>query len=275
MKYHFILLLTLSFLGSGCLPDAENVNEYTETAPEVNREFIHEKFVFTAEDFEEQLTGLSIAAAEDPAGFLSIAARMLEMPPEYLFLVDKNHVLDSEFLPEDSVDLASYPELIRGRDGLILNRMAAEALVNLSEAAAAEGITLVISSAYRSYEYQQGLFSRFAEKDGEEATARYSARAGMSQHQLGTTVDFGDISNAFSESTAGIWMAENAGEYGWSLSYPQGLEAETGYAWESWHWRWIGTDAVSMQDEYFDGVQQRMMIFWDVNVPRLREAFVR
>lgn len=274
MKYCFIFFLTLSFLGSGCLPDAEKVNEYGETAPEVNRDFIHEKFFFTTEDFAEHLTGLSMAVTEDPAGFLDIAVRMLEMQPEYLLLVDKNHALDPKFQPEDSVNLAFYPELTRGRDGLFLSRKTAEALVKLSGAAAADGVTLVISSAYRSYEYQHGLFSMFADRDGEEAASRYSARAGMSQHQLGTTVDFGDITNAFSESSAGIWMAENAGDFGWSLSYPQDLEAETGYTWESWHWRWIGTDAVKMQDEYFDGIQCRMLVFWNENAPLLREALL-
>jgi len=274
MKYCLILLLTISFIGSGCLPDAAEVNEYKETTPEISRDIIHDKFVFTMEDFEKKLTGLSKAAVKDPRGFLNLAARMLEIKPEYLFLVDKDHALNPEFLPEYSVDLAFHPELTLGRDGLFLDSLAAEALVRLSKAAAADGITLVVSSAYRSYEYQQGLFSRFAERDGETAASRYSARAGTSQHQLGTTVDFGDITNAFSESSAGNWMSENAGDFGWSLSYPQGLEAETGYKWESWHWRWIGTDALAMQNEYFDGVQQRMMIFWNDNVRRLREALI-
>ncbi|MCK5734829.1 MAG: M15 family metallopeptidase, partial [Spirochaetaceae bacterium] len=162
-----------------------------------------------------------------------------------------------------------------GRDDITLDRKAAEALVRLSKAAEAEGLTLRISSAYRSYEYQQALFNRYSERDGEAAASRYSARAGTSQHQLGTTVDFGSITNNFAISAEGIWMEENAGRFGWSLSYPREMEEETGYMWESWHWRWIGTDAVIMQKNFFDGVQQRMLVFWNENATEMRKALMK
>ncbi|RKX87719.1 MAG: hypothetical protein DRP70_07905, partial [Spirochaetes bacterium] len=191
---------------------------------------------------------------------------------EYLVLVDKEHALPEEFIPADILDLDSFDELETGKNGLSLDRKASDALVQLSKAAREDGITLLISSAYRSYGYQQGLFKRYADRDGEEAASRYSARAGTSQHQLGTTVDLGSISDSFAESRAGEWMAENAGGYGWSLSYPRNFEEETGYKWESWHWRWIGVDAVKMQDEFFNGVQQRLLIFWNENASRIREA---
>jgi D-alanyl-D-alanine carboxypeptidase len=157
---------------------------------------------------------------------------------------------------------------------LFLDRKAAEEFVRLSKAAEADGVTLIVSSAYRSFDYQNGLFRRFAERDGEDAASRYSARAGMSQHQLGTTIDLGDITNAFAQSEAGIWMNEKAGDYGWSLSYPQNLEELTGYTWESWHWRWIGVDAVKMQENYFDGIQQNMLVFCNKNAPVLTEALI-
>jgi len=211
-------------------------------------------------------------AAGSTQEFLNLAAGMLEMPAGYLELVDKNHPLNKDFKPADPVDLNTYPELKIGRNGLSLDRKAAEALTRLSRAAAADGVTLLVSSSYRSFDYQKALFSRYAEHDGEEAASRYSARAGTSQHQLGTTVDFGSISDSFAESDAGIWMAENAGRFGWSLSYPRGYEDETGYRWESWHWRWIGKDAVMMQDKYFDGIQQRLMEFWNENASVIREA---
>jgi len=215
---------------------------------------------------------LPAAAIADPQGFFRLAEGMLKMPTGYLELVDKTHPLTADFKPADPVDLNTYPELSIGRKGLTLDREAAEALTRLSRAAAAEGVTLLISSAYRSYEYQKDLFNRYAQRDGEEAASRYSARAGTSQHQLGTTVDFGSISDSFAESEAGIWMRENAGDFGWSLSYPRGYEDETGYRWESWHWRWIGRDAVMMQDRYFDGIQQRLMDFWNENASGIQEA---
>lgn len=89
------------------------------------------------------------------------------------------------------------------------------------------------------------------------------AQPGYSQHQLGTTVDFGDGSSNFARSPTSSWLLKNGGDYGWSLSYPMDSQEITGYMWESWHWRWIGTDAVAMQREFFDGSQQKMLEFWD------------
>jgi D-alanyl-D-alanine carboxypeptidase len=210
-------------------------------------------------------------ASGDTREFLGLAAGMLMMPAGCLELVDKTHPLSEDFKPDDPVDLSTCPELSVGRNGLILDKKAAEALSRMSRAALADGVTLLISSAYRSYGYQKALFSRYAERDGEEAASRYSARAGTSQHQLGTTVDFGSISDSFAESDAGIWMTEHAGDFGWSLSYPRGYEKETGYRWESWHWRWIGRDAVMMQEKYFNGIQQRLLEYWHENAPEIEE----
>jgi len=210
--------------------------------------------------------------ADKPQKFYILAEGMLKMPPEYLFLVDKKHALPEDFKPSDIVDLDNYSGLATGRRGLKLDRRAAEALVQLSDAAEADGVTLLISSTYRSYSYQRDLFKRYAERDGEEAASRYSAREGTSQHQLGSTVDFGSINDSFAQSEAGIWMGENAGRYGWSLSYPRNMEDETGYRWESWHWRWIGVDAVKMQDDFFDGIQQRLLLYWDENSSLIRKS---
>lgn len=274
MKRKLLPLSALLYFLIACSPNSAKFENEELTAIEVGREFIHEKYDFTEKNIEERITGLSDQALDDPAGFLTLAAKMLGMGPEYLLLVDKNHALHPDFQPAVLVDLASYREIIRGRDGLMLDERAADELEKLSVAAAADGIILKVSSAYRSFEYQAGLFNRYAERDGEVAAARYSARAGMSQHQLGTTVDFGDITNEFAGSSAGLWMSEHAGDFGWSLSYPQTLEAETGYSWESWHWRWIGSDAVKMQNQYFNGIQQRMLMFWNENASLLREALI-
>jgi len=190
-------------------------------------------------------------------GLMETAGKLSHINPDYLILVDKTHPLDPDFEPADLVDLALYPEISRSRDGLYLERAAAEALAELSAAARKEGVTLLVSSAYRSYDYQKKMFDDYVKEMGEEEASRDSARAGTSQHQLGTTVDFGDITNSFADSLAGKWMEKNGGKFGWSLSYPRYPPSE--YMWESWHWRWIGVDAVQLQDRFFGGSQHRML----------------
>lgn len=78
------------------------------------------------------------------------------------------------------------------------------------------------------------------------ATDKVSARAGHSQHQLGTAVDFSSseiadgLGGTFSSTKASKWLANNAWKYGFAISYPQGYESTTGYSYESWHYRYIG-----------------------------------
>jgi D-alanyl-D-alanine carboxypeptidase len=96
---------------------------------------------------------------------------------------------------------------------------------------------------------------------GQEAADRESARPGCSQHQTGLVVDFGSIDDSFAQTAAGRWMAANAARFGWSLSFPDGYEAVTGYRWESWHYRYVGKEIAAFIDNYFDGIQQYALRF--------------
>ena len=62
-----------------------------------------------------------------------------------------------------------------------------------------------------------------------------------------------------------MWLAAHAGEYGFSLSYPQGYEEVTGYRYESWHYRYITKPGALLQKRYFGDVQQYMLEFLHEN----------
>lgn len=178
-----------------------------------------------------------------------------------LLLVDKKHYLANTFVPEDLVDLTKNPDYAINRTDLSLRVCVEEALRKMAVAAKAEGITLLVSSTFRTYDYQKRLYERNVREMGKEAADRESAMPGSSQHQTGTAIDFGSITDAFAEHESGIWLAENANKYGFSLSYPQGYEPVTGYRWECWHYRYIGQSAVFMQEKWFNNVQQYMLDF--------------
>lgn len=178
-----------------------------------------------------------------------------------LLLVDKKHYLANTFVPEDLVDLTKNPDYAINRTDLSLRVCVEEALRKMAVAAKAEGITLLVSSTYRSYDYQKNLYARNVKQMGKEAADRESAPPGASQHQTGTAIDFGDITDKFATEPSGIWLAANAGKYGFSLSFPQGYEPVTGYRWECWHYRYIGQSAVFMQEKWFNNVQQYMLDF--------------
>jgi len=200
-----------------------------------------------------------------PERFLFLMdAILMEMDadPYLLKRVDKSMALPADYEPQDLVVLDGSG-LSLSRPGHRLRKPVLDALMRMSEAAASEGLTLLVSSTYRSYEYQKNLYARNVAEMGVLEASRVSAAPGTSQHQLGTAIDFGSITDAFAETQAGRWLELNAGRFGFSLSFPKGMEALTGYVWESWHYRYIGETAVNLQNEFFAGVQHNLMLFLD------------
>ena len=179
------------------------------------------------------------------------------------FLIDKKHTASSSYAPKDLISLEKNSLFDLNKAGMKIRAEAYSALNEMAQAALNDGIRLLVSSAYRSYSYQENLFNYWVSVDGLEEAERESARPGTSQHQLGTAVDFGSISDDFDKTQMGQWIYKNAADYGWSLSFPKGYEDVTGYRWECWHFRSIGKNACRFQQKWFGGIQQFMLEFID------------
>ncbi|MDR1215586.1 MAG: M15 family metallopeptidase [Treponema sp.] len=177
------------------------------------------------------------------------------------FLVDKTHSLPKEYEPDDLVPLRGGGAYRINRNDLRLRREVAESLEQMAVAASSEGVVLVASSTYRSYDYQVTVYNRIVREMGQEAADRESARPGYSQHQTGLVVDFGSIDDSFAQTKASGWLLANGSRFGWSLSFPEGYEHVTGYRWESWHYRYLGKPLCSFTDAYFNGIQQYALRF--------------
>lgn len=168
---------------------------------------------------------------------------------DLLVLVNKQtgQQLASDWSPRDLVGIPT-PYRMPGRDGELRGPVV-DALITMLDAARDDGIELGVRSAYRSYATQCMTFDYKVRQHGLEHAKRFSAEPGRSQHQLGTTVDIsgGALSWALTQDMGGTlegqWLAENANRFGFALSYPQGHEHETGYAYEPWHYRYIGVEA--------------------------------
>ena len=180
------------------------------------------------------------------------------------FLIDKKHTATSSYVPKDLVSLEKNSLFDLNKAGMKIRAEAYSALNEMAQAALNDGTRLLVSSAYRSYSYQENLFNYWVSVDGLEEAERESARPGTSQHQLGTAVDFGSISDDFDKTRMGQWVYKNAADYGWSLSFPKGYEDVTGYRWECWHFRYIGKNACRFQQKWFGGIQQFMLEFIDL-----------
>jgi D-alanyl-D-alanine carboxypeptidase len=196
----------------------------------------------------------------EPRRFLDLLADALAAPAGTLTLVDKSRGLEPAYEPDDLADLAGRG-LVLSKTGLRLREVVLADLLAMSAAARADGVDLVVSSTFRTYAQQEALWRRQLAVMPLAQVERELAPPGHSQHQLGTAVDFGAIDDGFAATDQGRWMAANAWRFGWSLSYPEGREAETGYRWESWHFRWIGRSGAVLVRDFFGGSQQAFLAF--------------
>jgi zinc D-Ala-D-Ala carboxypeptidase len=208
--------------------------------------------------------GIRAGILAAPRDFLRLVADALNESPDIFVLVDKSHPLPPDFEPKDLVSLrASSLSLFWG--DVPARRAILPAVLEMARAAKKSGIILVFSSGYRSFQYQKQVYAREVKNYGQEMADRESARPGSSQHQLGTAIDFGSVTDAFAQTPAGKWLAAHAWEYGFSLSYPNGFEKVTGYRYESWHFRYITKAGTLLQRTYFGDIQQYMLEFLNEN----------
>ncbi len=202
------------------------------------------------------------AISDDPFGFLDQLLPVLDLPHEILVLVDKQHSLPADRHPDDLVSLAEFPGRIRyGAADRAVRRIMVDELLAMADAARADGVNLIVQSAFRSYDFQATLFANYSARHGEDAANRFSARAGQSQHQLGTAVDFAPIGHQFTGTRDDVWLRQHAWRFGFSLSYPQGFEEITGYIFEPWHYRYLGRETTLLERDFFGGIQQFLLEF--------------
>lgn len=137
--------------------------------------------------------------------------------------------------------------------GRQLAKPAALAIVILANAMRAEGAgDLVLNSGYRSFGEQTYVHNRQVQRFGLEAGEALAARPGYSEHQIGLAADVSALGQGcviqfcFGGTVGGKWLRENSWRFGFIVRYPKGKTPITGYDYEPWHLRYVGT-ALSRQ----------------------------
>lgn len=156
-------------------------------------------------------------------------------------LVNKHNYLKEDYVPENLKSLSSTYAL----SNMKMVEEAANAFESLSKNASKENYKIIAMSTYRSYEYQVDLYNKYVKSDGKDAADTYSGRPGNSEHQTGLAVDVYNQTETytnFEKTEEYDWMQENAYKYGFILRFPKDKENETGYEFESWHYRYVGKD---------------------------------
>ncbi len=158
-------------------------------------------------------------------------------------ILDTRYRLASSYKPRDlrSTSTAGL------NGGFKVRKIVIGDLKAMARAARKAGARFSVQSAYRSYATQKSTFKYWVAVHGYEVALTESARAGHSEHQLGTTLDlrtYGgkapwDVTD-WAKSKAGTWLGKNAWRYGFIISYPKGKTAVTCYTYEPWHFRYVG-----------------------------------
>ena len=176
----------------------------------------------------------------------------IDDPGDLLVLTTKNRRLPRDYVPDNLRAVCGTNVLMREE--------AADALERMNGAMKDEGLSVVPVSGYRSYYTQRQLFdTRIREYGSAGAAERDTARAGHSEHQTGLAVDIlhkivRPLGAAnFQRTEHYKWLTDHAHEYGFILRYPSQYTHVTGYAYEPWHWRYVGADAATaMKDGGYD-----------------------
>ena len=158
-----------------------------------------------------------------------------------------------------------------------LQTVACNAFLELQKAAAAENVTVWMQSGYRSVEYQTKLYTNktnyYLNQGFDEATAKEKAAGivnppGYSEHNCGLAADLNspehtELTEGFEDTAAFRWLQQHAGEYGFILRYPKGMEAFTEITYEPWHWRYVGVENAARInasglcfEQYWDALQK-------------------
>ena len=184
---------------------------------------------------------------------------------KYIFtLANKQTPLGKDF-PEDKDLLLEIPEEYRKSSVIYLWHDALGALKAMMQDMIACGIDdTYVTSAYRSYAYQEMLFDMYLDQEmnsglsydeAREKVLTYSALPGTSEHQTGLCVDFttkaigGVVDDVFETTPAFDWLIKNSWKYGFVLRYPSDKVDITGYSYESWHYRFVGFEVASIMHQ--------------------------
>jgi len=183
---------------------------------------------------------------------------------------------------EPQVRKISSSESLDNSRGLELRDVAATALEAMAKEMLFQGAgQMFVNSAYRSYDYQLELFVDKVEQYGEAEALVRSAKAGHSEHQTGLAVDVSvpaqgcAIMQCFGDTAAGKWIAENSWKFGYIVRYERDTTSITGYTYEPWHLRYVGTEIARM---YASNGIHTLEDFWGFpaaeNYPEIAESTI-
>lgn len=142
-------------------------------------------------------------------------------------------------LRAEATDLVSAGPDMLGRERFLTAETAA-AWEKMRAAAEADGVTLLLVSAFRSLDYQVGIFKRKLEKGQSiDQILNVNLPPGYSEHHTGRAIDIAapgapPLTEEFDQTLAFRWLQSHAHRFNFTMTYPRGNSH--GVIYEPWHW---------------------------------------
>lgn len=165
-------------------------------------------------------------------------------PNSLTALVNKHRYISNKYVPDDLVNMEDeYANNLYGVKEI--RKETYEQFKKMVDDAKKEDIIFYAESAYRDYDYQDSLYYQYVNEYGQEKADTFAARAGFSEHQLGTTLDLANVWTIEEGDPEYKWIEKNGYKYGFIFRYKSKFEDITGYKAEGWHIRYVGVDAAT------------------------------
>lgn len=143
-------------------------------------------------------------------------------------------------------------------DNMKVDSRIVEPLEQMFKDARAAGQNLFLRASYRTVALQQTYYDwhinhykeqGYSDEEAKEATLRYIAYPGTSEHHTGLAVDIisvdwqnsgQEIIDTFDQTAEAEWLKSNAHKYGFIMRYPKDKEDITKIGYEPWYFRYVG-----------------------------------
>lgn len=157
-------------------------------------------------------------------------------------------------LANETHNIQEYAPPLATLEGQQLDERIIEPMQAMVQDTRDQGLTVFLSSGYRSYSEQKTNYERKVAQyppEGKDSAGHWIVLPpGTSEHQTGLCCDItytyvNPKDTSLAQTPMYQYMSQHCQEFGFIVRYPEGREDITGVMYEPWHFRYVGVEAAT------------------------------